>query len=398
VLTAHLCGQPSPGWNGKRVSGGIHELHVVFVVDTLTTGGTELNAIRTAKALVSKGIKLTLVHFQHQGGLLPRYAALGIHTIHVPVTSFARPAALLVARRLSLTLRSLKPDVVHAHDVYANIYCAAARVFFPRMPLVTSRRWAHSVPRPILMPVNSWAHRMSRTVVANSQELIPLLASEGVARSNVHLWPNSIAPDTTVLMTSRELSEWRSALNIPLEATVVVCVARFAPVKRHEDLIRAFAAARASHSDLHLLLVGDGPSDRRLRELVAEVRIEAATTFTGLLTPPPLPQQLGDIAILLSENEGFPNTLVEALVCERPVIATKTGGTEEVLNGGRNGFAVDIGDIKAAAEAIVALARNADLRHSIGIAGREFALARYSEDVSTSALLTAYRHTAARDS
>lgn len=369
-------------------------MHVVFVADTLTIGGTELNAVRTAEALVSRGITPTLVHFQPDGPLLGRYAALGLRIINYPVVPFSSPRALVRAWQLGHLLRELRPDVVHAHDVYANIYCAAARTAFPRMPLVTSRRWAHSVPRPILMPVNAMAHRLSRAVVANSMELVPLLRTEGVAASRVHVWPNFISPAAAVQLSAAERTAWRLRLGVPTDATVVVCVARLAPVKRHADLIHAFATARADHPDLHLLLVGDGPSESALRELVASIGIGDATTFAGHLSATPLPQQLGDIAILMSENEGFPNSLVEALMCGLPVIASRTGGTNEILDGGRNGIAVDVGDIPAAAAAIAAFVGDAERRRVTGSDGRRFALARYSEDSSISALRAAYAHAA----
>lgn len=369
-------------------------MHVVFVADTLTVGGTELNAVRTAEALVARGIAPTLVHFQADGPLLRRYQALGLRLIHFPVGPFSRPQALRRAWQLGRMLRAMQPDVVHAHDVYANIYCAAARTAFPQMPLVTSRRWSHSVPRPILMPVNALAHRLSRAVVANSQELVPLLHSEGVSTARVHVWPNFISPAATVTLPPTEVASWRQRLGVPVDSTVVVCVARLAPVKRHVDLIRAFAMAREAHPDLHLLLVGDGPSEGQLRELATSLGVGGATTFAGHLSATPLPQQLGDMAILLSENEGFPNSLVEALICGRPVIATRTGGTDEVLNGGRNGIALDVGDVAGAASAIGSFAADPAQRLTIGTEGRRFALARYSEENSINALLGAYARAA----
>lgn len=94
--------------------------------------------------------------------------------------------------------------------------------------------------------------------------------------------------------------------------------------------------------------------------------------------------------MLMSENEGFPNSLVEALYVGRPVIATRTGGTEEIIDGGRNGIAVNVGDVAAAAGAILHLAGERDIREQMGARGREFAQRRYSEAASLAALMTAY--------
>jgi glycosyltransferase involved in cell wall biosynthesis len=118
--------------------------------------------------------------------------------------------------------------------------------------------------------------------------------------------------------------------------------------------------------------------------------MEPRVTFTGTLPNAPLSQQLFDVAVLTSENEGFPNSLVEASACGIPLVATPVGGVPDVLVEGETGLGVAVGDVPGTRDAILALLRDAGLRARMGAHGRERVAARFSEEAAIARLLSIY--------
>jgi glycosyltransferase involved in cell wall biosynthesis len=84
--------------------------------------------------------------------------------------------------------------------------------------------------------------------------------------------------------------------------------------------------------------------------------------------------------VLTSANEGTPVTLIEALAAERPVVATRVGGVEDVVEDGVTGYLVRPGDTHAAAERLALLAADPELRRRMGETGRAQVLERYAVD------------------
>lgn len=148
-------------------------------------------------------------------------------------------------------------------------------------------------------------------------------------------------------------------------------VGRLAAVKGLRILLEAFAQARATRPALTLTLVGDG-DDRAHLEKLAEP-LGDAVTFLGYQSQDGVAQAMAhaDILVLPSFAEGLPVVLMEALAAGKPVICTQVAGVAELVEDGVSGFIVPVSDDATLAQRIGHLADNAELRHSMGIAGRQ---------------------------
>ena len=124
--------------------------------------------------------------------------------------------------------------------------------------------------------------------------------------------------------------------------------------------------------------------------------MEDQVIFTGTLLNTPLPQQLFDIAVLTSENEGFPNALVEAAACAVPIVAPPVGGVVDVLLDGQTGLTVPVGDAQSTARVLLSLLHDRHLRTSLGANGRKLVAARFSESVAIDRLLRIYEKVSRR--
>ena len=133
----------------------------------------------------------------------------------------------------------------------------------------------------------------------------------------------------------------------------VVTVARLSPEKDIANLVQAAAIVRQSDPDLRIEVAGDGPCRGELGRLVGELGLDGCVSFLGEIHDVPALLARGAIFVLPSRSEGISLTLLEAMACGLPVVATRVGGTPEVVVDGETGLLVPPADPAALAEAVL---------------------------------------------
>jgi glycosyltransferase involved in cell wall biosynthesis len=203
-------------------------------------------------------------------------------------------------------------------------------------------------------------------VASNSRYYRDRYASLGLDVSKVEVIPSAV---DAVEASGKGV---REAFGVRAEEVLVTCVARLVERKGHEDLLRAGAGFR-------LLFVGDGPFRRRLEgrgAILAGWREDTAEIVAA-----------SDVVALASRfGEGCPNAVLEAMAAGKPVVATRAGGTPEVVVDGETGFLVPPEDPKALRSALETLAADPALRRRMGEAGR----ARARDAYGTERMVRAY--------
>jgi glycosyltransferase involved in cell wall biosynthesis len=160
----------------------------------------------------------------------------------------------------------------------------------------------------------------------------------------------------------------------PTDAPVILAIGRLVPQKDYATVLRAFARYRAAGQG-HLVVLGEGPLQGDLEVLAEQLGIHHNVTWAGFESAPHAALAHADLFVLLSKFEGFPNVIGEALACGSRIVATNApGGTADVLADGTYGELVPVGDVAAAAKAMMrALAEPAQPERQIGRA-REFSI------------------------
>ncbi|HOF42811.1 MAG TPA: glycosyltransferase family 4 protein [Candidatus Moranbacteria bacterium] len=148
----------------------------------------------------------------------------------------------------------------------------------------------------------------------------------------------------------------------------IVCVSRITPRKGIRFLIQAFKVLSARYSNIRMLIVGDGNEKPSLEQLTLGLGLEDKVVFTGAVPHKDVLQYYhkANVFVLPSLNEGMSNTMLEALACGLPLIATDTGGTKEILADGRNGFIVRMRDSNDLAEKLEKLVLDPSLVERMG--------------------------------
>lgn len=162
----------------------------------------------------------------------------------------------------------------------------------------------------------------------------------------------------------------RSKLDISNSDIVVTCVAEMSPNKNHKFLLEAWKGLAAAYSNCHLLLVGKGEMMSVLRGKVRREKIPRVH-FLGLRRDVPQILSESDIVTLTSKREGLPKSILEAMAAGKPVVATNVRGNRELVEHGKTGFLIELGDTQQLYVALKMLIENKELRTEMGESGRK---------------------------
>jgi glycosyltransferase involved in cell wall biosynthesis len=289
--------------------------------------------------------------------------------------------------QLARLIRRLRPDIVHTHTAKAGaVGRAAALLAGRRGPRVVVHTFHGHVLHGYFGRAGSLVFRVIETALARTTDALVAVSPQvrdelvrlGVAparkftvvRLGIELEPRVACAD--------EPEEIRRRIGIPPGRFVVGWFGRMTAVKRTDDLLDTLSALRERGVDAVLLLVGDGADRERLERLAHGRGLARSVLFLGYQDDVARWYAACDAIVLTSANEGTPVTLIEALAASRPVVATRVGGVEDVVQEGVTGSLVRPGDTHALAERLALLARDADLRRRMGEAGRVMVLERYA--------------------
>ena len=357
---------------------GDRRMRVVHCIDNLGPAGTELNLVRTLEQLDRNRFDLRLIALSETGSLRGRVDKAGIPVEVFDFPSLGSATAIRRAAQLIKWFRAVRPDVVHCHDIYTNIFVTPCARLAGVPMIITSKRW-WTVSRWVHRKGNQLAYRLSHRVLTNSAAVATQLTDdEGVAREKIVILPNFVDDAAFEVISKEDRSAARQAFGIPEGAFVVSTVAVLRPEKDLETLIQAAGLLRARHQALHVLLVGVGPCEEALKKAAVNQGVGDCIHFPGYLTGPPNPHQYGDVAVLCSLHEGFPNSIIEAMAAGRPVVATAVGGIPDAVLDGVTGLLVSPRSPADLAAAIERLIVEEGLRRRMGDAGRDRARANFA--------------------
>jgi glycosyltransferase involved in cell wall biosynthesis len=150
------------------------------------------------------------------------------------------------------------------------------------------------------------------------------------------------------------------------------------PIKNQALLLNAFAEAKKNHDNLFLVIVGEGHLENSLKEQARDLEIADDVLFTGRRFD--IPQVLNslDLFVLPSLNEGMSNTILEAMGCGLPVIATNVGGNPELISHDKTGLLTTSENASQLAERICLLAQDRQLRQHLAEQARNSIIKTWS--------------------
>lgn len=362
-------------------------IRLMLFTDSFIAGGTERQFVETLRALDRTRYDIRVGCLKRRGPFLADVEAAGVPTLEFPIRSLHGADTVQWFWRLVRYLRAEKIEIVHAFEFYTSLFAVlAARC--ARVPVaLASRRDLLS----LRSPARQWAIRLgglaAHGIVANSTAAVQRLYL-GLNRK-VTVIPNIL--DKSTFRTTRKPHEVRAELGLNMDAPVFGVVSALRPEKGLEVLLQAATHVFRSMPEARLVIAGEGSEQVHLKSLATDLGITDHVIFLGHREDVPDVLSAVDVAVSPSETESLPNAVLEAMALARPVVATRVGGTPELVVDGETGYLVDAGASSPLADRIVELLRDADRRASMGAAGRQRVTEEYSPEHVRGALDALYR-------
>jgi glycosyltransferase involved in cell wall biosynthesis len=353
---------------------------VLQVVLSLSPGGTERLIIELASRL----------HASHPTSVCcldaPGAWAAELTAKEIGVQALQRQPGFQpgLARAIARAAGQHRATVVHAHQYSPFVYTALARAWRPGVPLVFTEhgRLTDALPSPKRRLANRVLSRLATRVVSVSRELGSHMAAEGFPASSIRVIYNGIEPGP--VPTPAERLRARQSLGVSDGTVVIGSVGRLDPVKDFSSLIAATILV-AKNRPVMTFIVGDGAERQRLEGQVRESQAPSCVKLLGHRDDARQLLPACDVYVNSSVSEGISLTILEAMAAGLPVVATRVGGTPEVVTESA-GRLVPARDTEALAGAIAALAADEGLRRSMGVSAR----ARVEQDFRLDRMVREY--------
>ncbi|MFM7296074.1 MAG: glycosyltransferase family 4 protein [Planctomycetota bacterium] len=363
-------------------------MRILHAITTLDVGGAEMHLLAQVRGQCARGHSVRVVYFKGQGTLAPDFLAAGAERVERATFS----AGLYGDLRANLRWA----QIVHTHLLKADMGVAVlATLAGRRAGLVSSKHNDEQVlTRPLVSLVHGILGRLPQRTIPLSDHVARFVERHGriprERQTRIYYGLDPAPFERAAAASPAARAQLRSSLGIAADEVVFTCVARFAPQKAHDVLLRAFAQASKSEGGarLRLLLVGDDPfGDGRVRAeaLARELGVHGPALFAGIRRDVPELLAASDVFVMCSLWEGLGLVFLEAMATGLPVLATRVSAVPEVVAEGSTGLLVPPSDVEALAAGMLRLANDASLRSALGSAGRErvrrnFALERMIEE------------------
>jgi glycosyltransferase involved in cell wall biosynthesis len=233
---------------------------------------------------------------------------------------------------------------------------------------------------------------------AISTEIASEWTSRGISSEKIHLIPNSVDTQRFIPIESAEKTSLRKKLHLPQNVTIAIYTGRLVSYKGLPLLLKVWNEIRLKHENVLLILAGTGGLDihnceRELDEYVTSHQLGKYVSFTGTVQNVPEYLQASDIFVFPTENEAFGSSVVEAMACALPVIATPVGALKSIITHEENGILIQPGNREQLSESLEVMISNAESSLRLGRAARLTVLDQYSAEGSTAKYLSLFQST-----
>lgn len=378
------------------------KVNILYVNHTGEIGGAEVSLLLLLKNL-NRALYQPVVVCPLKGSLARELGKISVTFEEIDFHQVRRtlnPVKLLIAIffffrhiiRIFQVVRNQNIKLVHANSLKSAIISGlSARL--ANVPLVWHVRDFLPVGffRQLLLRL---AYLLATQVIVNSKAVGKIFKS-GQKNSSVKVKViyNCIDPD--LYNPNVDRNALRQELNIGIDIALIGFIGRVHPEKGIEYLIRAVREVVKIVPEVRFLIVGDAALgkeeyQKRMRDLSAELGLADKILFLGYRKEVVKIIAALDILVLPSLREPFGLVSLEAMAMKKPVVATNTGGSPEVVIDGKTGLLVPPRDSGALFSAIIRLLKDKELARKMGAAGRERATSFFSSEFTISRLQEMY--------
>ena len=375
-------------------------MRVTHIITRLVIGGAQENTLATIRGLLAKpDVEIKLISGPTTGpeGSLEDEArkifpASQLSTLNSQlefVPELVRPVHplkdFIALRKLEKILRQQKPDLVHTHSGKAGILgrIAAKRA---GVPIIVHHihgpsfgNYQGALANKVFTAAEKYAARVTDHFFCSASAMTKLYLAAGIGKPSMFTRIFSGFDLQPFLEAQNDLA-LRKKLGLAENHFVIGKIGRIFKLKGHADLLAAFVKILPQIPHARLIFVGDGSLRGEIENQIRSLGLGGKVVFTGLVPPGEVARHVGimDCLAHLSYREALSRALPQALAAAKPVVAYAFDGADEVCLENETGFVVRTGDTDAAAEKLLRLANDSEMRNRFGRRGQQFVRENFS--------------------
>lgn len=342
------------------------KVRIIYFITSLESGGTERQLALLLESLPSAKYEKHVVCLSGLGPLAERFRACTTSISDLKYPRLRRngkliwknlPSTVLSVLRLHRTLRRLRPDILHTLIPVCNVMGSIAGKL-ARVPVIVCSRLSLGNYRD--------TNRLFAQLENFTDRFFVLIHCKSIGIKDDVVRREPVDPDDLKVIYNGINAEkygqpfhkdpLRKELRLEPDSPVIGMVANLRPYKGHADMIEAMPAVLRRHPRVRFLFIGrDDGIQAQLRTRAAELGVDSAITWAGERNDVPKLLQLMNLLVSASHEEGFSNTILEAMASALPVIATHVGGNIEQVADGITGILVPPSSPESLANAMIAI-------------------------------------------
>lgn len=307
-------------------------MNVLHIDEQSAWRGGERQASWLIQGLVEHGHKVIIAGKSNCPFVTSDHA--GAEILHRLEAPFLCELDLWTAWRLSKCVRKYSVDILHSHTSHSHSIACLTRAFAGRGKVVASRRVSFAQRQD---PLNKWKYSAPDMFIAVSNRVSEVLIEGGVDRNKVCTVHSAIDPQR---LEVEPLS--RSTLGIAPDVPLLFNAGSLEEAKGHDVLLDAMAIIVKKRPDVKLLIAGEGPLRVSIESQISELGLCDSVKLLGHRQDVPAITRSCNLYVSSSNFEGLGTSVLEALVCAVPVVATLAGGAAEMISHEETGLLVPI--------------------------------------------------------
>ena len=354
-------------------------------------GGAERQIASLAPLLQKEGCEIRVITRRFSG--LSRKEVLDnveVHRLPVPGPKALASASFTISALP--VLRKFRPHILHAHELLSPVTTALAAKRVLGTPVIAKVLRGGMLGDIAKLQNRFLGQRRIEAIrdsvdafAVISKEIDQELASVGISQKKRRFIPNGVDTQRFSPAAPELREELRQSYQLGRGPVVVYC-GRLVPEKRVGQLIDIWPSVRQEHKDAVLLILGEGEEEQSLARVAVE-----GVDFRGRVQDVTPYLQSADLFVLPSATEGLSNALLEAASCALPTVATRVGGTPDVITDAENGLLVPANNPKLLQNAIITLLSNPTRSAMMGMLSRQRVIRNFSLASTATKLTALYR-------
>lgn len=354
-------------------------IRVLNILDTINSGGVERRRLSLAKYLDKSKFELKIICTNAVGDFPKEFEKYGVEIFEIGnlKSIFDYKQHLKVIK----IINQFKPHIIHG-AVFEGVTMAAVSGFYKQVPIIIleetsdpqNRSWRGNLLMKLLCLTANKVIGVSPAATNYLEQKINLPKDKVVLINNGVIIPT--------IVSEENIAKTKQKHQLLDDEIVIGSVGRMNSDahKRFSDLIKAFSLLAHKNNKVKLVLVGDGLEKSNYENLVLQLGIQNQVVFAGYQNEIDKYYSVFDVFCLVSAFEAFGLVLAEAMLHKLPVVATKVGGMQYIVDENETGFLVNKFDVESIFEKLNILSNNNELRKEFGENGYKKALKNYTEE------------------